>query len=64
MREKIKKILLKEQYSESMIRACLNGNRKPNPEIRNRLRRIVPFEIWGLKIRAWLDAQEQKANKG
>lgn len=60
MREKIKKILLKEQYSKSMIKACLMGIRKPNPEIRYRLRRIVPFEVWGLYIREWLDAQEQK----
>lgn len=61
MREKIKKILMEEQYSSHMIKALLAGIRKPNPEIRYKLRHIVPFEVWGRDIRGWL--KEQKENK-
>lgn len=60
MREKIKKILMEEQYSPSMIKALLAGIRKPNPEIRYKLRHIVPFEVWGRDIRGWLKEQKEK----
>ncbi|EAJ1232621.1 hypothetical protein YY92_08245 [Campylobacter fetus] len=62
MKDKIKKLLSKEGYSSPMIRACLNGTRKPNANIRNRLRRFVPFDAWGLKIKEYIQFQE-KAKK-
>lgn len=60
MREKIKKILMEEKYSPSMIKACLAGIKKPNPEFRYKLRHIVPFEVWGRDIRGWLKEQKEK----
>lgn len=52
---------MEEQYSSHMIKALLAGIRKPNPEIRYKLRHIVPFEVWGRDIRGWLKEQKEKA---
>lgn len=60
LRETIRKKLLKEYGKTSMPRSVMNGNRKPNPNFRNRNRRIVPFNKWGKEFPKWLSEQEAK----
>ena len=60
LRETIRKKLLKEYGETSMVRSVMNGNRKPNPDFRNRNRRLVPFKKWGKEFPKWLSEQETK----
>lgn len=63
LRETIRKKLLEEYGKTSMPRSVMNGNRKPNPNFRDRNRRIVPFDKWGKEFPKWLSEQEAKQLK-
>lgn len=64
--KKLKEILLK-YYTIDSVKHMLRPNnaKKPSFEKAEILYKNhkIPFEAW-INIRAWLDAQEQKANKG
>ena len=63
LRDIIKKRLLQEYGKTSMPRSVMNGNRKPNPNFRDRNRRIVPFNKWGKEFPKWLSEQEAEQLK-
>ncbi|CUU81668.1 Uncharacterised protein [Campylobacter hyointestinalis subsp. hyointestinalis] len=69
-KEKLKEALRSFGLSESSIVVYLAGSqdKKPNGEIRYALSQMKgikhPFNAWGLNMKEYLDAQEQKANKG
>jgi hypothetical protein len=63
LRDIIKKRLLQEYGKTSMPRSVMNGNRKPNPNFRDRNRRVVPFDKWGEEFPKWLSEQEAKQLK-
>lgn len=56
----LKEKLTKLNYSKIMVNSCLQGKRKPNAEIRNKLRDIIPFEMWGENIKEYFAAQNSK----
>ena len=63
LRDIIKKRLLQEYGKTSMPRSVMNGNRKPNPNFRDRNRRIVPFNKWGKEFPKRLSEQEAEQLK-
>ncbi|ANE34364.1 hypothetical protein CHL_1017 [Campylobacter hyointestinalis subsp. lawsonii CCUG 27631] len=68
-KEKLKEALRSFGLSESSIVVYLAGSqdKKPNGEIRYALSQMKgikhPFNAWGLNMKEYLNAQEQKANK-
>ncbi|CUU67938.1 Uncharacterised protein [Campylobacter hyointestinalis subsp. hyointestinalis] len=69
-KEKLKEALRSFGLSESSIVVYLAGSqdKKPNGDIRYAISQMKgikhPFNAWGLNMKEYLDAQEQKANKG
>lgn len=57
----LKEKLSKLGYSKSMIRSCINGTRKPNAEVRYKLRYYIPFDAWGRNLKDFL--KEKSKNK-
>ncbi|MBR6612416.1 MAG: hypothetical protein IKK93_09315 [Campylobacter sp.] len=65
MNKKKIKAILEKVYKKDQISSVFLGRRHISTQKIKQLREIapnIPTEAW-LDIRAWLDAQEQKANK-
>ena len=64
-RKQLKKLLSNYYSSKHTIDAIMAGKRKPNPDIRFKLYSLygVPFDIWGDRIKSYLNTTSTNANQ-
>jgi hypothetical protein len=55
--EKLKKIIEKDYFVANSVTAILNGNRKPNADLRYKYEKEhgIPFDGWGKKIKEHIE---------
>lgn len=55
--KKIKEIIEKDYKSKSTVSSILNGNRKPNADLRYKYEKEhdIPFDGWGKELRNHID---------